>query len=69
MQQLHNDLIASPDDRGLLGSRDANTNDVIISDTMLFSLAPPQIRPMTDHHKNMCGCTICNTSEYFQEPP
>ena len=41
MQQLHNDLIASPDDGDFLGSRNADTNDVIISDSMLISLAPP----------------------------
>ena len=67
MQQLHNELIASPDDGGLLGARHAKTNDVIISDTMLRSLAPPQLRPMTDNHKMMCGCAICNTSKYMQE--
>ena len=66
MRQLHNELIASPDDGGLLGSRHAGTNDVIIIDTMLHSLAPPQLRPMTYHHKMMCGCAICNTSKYFQ---
>ena len=67
MQQLHNELIASPDDGGLVGARHAKTNDVIISDTMLHSLAPPQLRPMTDNHKMMCGCAICNTSKYMQE--
>ena len=67
MQQLHNELIASPDDGGLLGARHADTNDVIISDTMLRYLSLPQLRPMTDHHKMMCGCAICNTSKYFQE--
>ena len=41
MQQLHNELIASPDDGGLLGARHADINYVIISDTMLRSLAPP----------------------------
>ena len=41
MQQLNNDLIDSPDDGGLLGARHDNTNNVIISDTMLCSLAPP----------------------------
>ena len=44
MQQLHNELIASPDYGGLLGARHADTNDVIISDTILRSLAPPQQR-------------------------
>ena len=67
MRQLHNDLIASPGDGGLLGTRHAETNDVIISDTMLRSLAPPQLRPMTDNQKMMCGCAICNTFNYMQE--
>ena len=66
MRQLHNELIASPDDGGLVGARHAITNDVIISDTMLPSLATPQLRPMINHHKMMCGCAICNTSNYFQ---
>ena len=66
MQQLHDELIASPDDGGLLGARHDNTNYMIISDTMLRSLSPPQIHSMTDDHKMMCGCAICNTSKYFQ---
>ena len=67
MRQLHNELIASPDDGGLVGARHAISNYVINSDTMLRSLAPPQLRPMTDNHKMMCGCAICNTSKYMQE--
>ena len=65
--QLHNEIIASPDDGGLVGARHSITNDVIISDTMLCSLPPPQLRPMTYNHKMMCGCAICNTSKYMQE--
>ena len=34
---------------------------------MLRSLAPPKLRPITDHQKMICGCAICNTSKYFQE--
>ena len=67
MQQLHNELIASPDDVGLVRARHSIKNDVIISETMLRSLAPPQLRPMTDNHKMMCGCAIFNTSKYMQE--
>ena len=67
LRQLHNELISSPDDGGLLRARHAETNDVIISDTMLRSLAPPQLRPMTDNQIMMCGCAICNTSNYMQE--
>ena len=50
MQQLHTELIASPDDGALLGAIYANTNDVIVRDTILCSLATPQLRPMTDYH-------------------
>ena len=67
MQQLHNELIASPDDGGLLGTRHAETNDVIMRDTMLFSSSPSRLRPMVDNQKMMCGCAICNTSKYMQE--
>ena len=67
MWQLHNEVIASPDDGGLLVARHANTNDVIISDTIIRSLAPTQLRQMKYHHKMMCGCAICNTSKYFLE--
>ena len=58
IRQLNNEIIASPDDGGLLGARPADTNDVIISDTMLCSLSPPQLSPMIDHHKMMCGCFL-----------
>ena len=67
MRKLHNDIITSPDYGGLLLSRHANTKDVIISDTMLCSLAPPQLRQMTYHHTKKMVCAICNTSKYFQE--
>ena len=67
MQHFHNELIASHDDGGLLRSKHSDTNDVIISDTMLRSLSLTQILPMEDHHNMMCGCAICNTSKHFQE--
>ena len=67
MRQLHIELIASPYYGGLIGAIHADTNYVIISDTMLRSLAPTKLHPMADHHKTICGCAICNTSKYFQE--
>ena len=57
----------SPYDGVLLVARHSDKNDVIISDTIICYLALPQLRPITDHHKMMCGCTIFNTSKYFQE--
>ena len=67
MQQSHNELMSSPEDGGLVGDRHAITNYVRNSDTMLSSLAPPQLRPMIYNQKMMCGCAICNTSKYMQE--
>ena len=61
MQQFHNELIDSPYDGVLIGSRHADKNDVVVSDTMLCYLAPPQLLPMIDHHKILSGCAICNT--------
>ena len=52
---------------GLIRSIHADTDDVIISDTMICYLASPQLRPIKDNHKMMCRCAICNTSKYFQE--
>ena len=63
MRQLHNEIIASPDDGGLVGSRHAITSHVIISDTMLQSSAPPQLRPMTDNHKMVSGCASVRTKK------
>ena len=67
IQELHNQLIASPAYGGLIGTINDDTNDVISSDTMLRSLEPPQLLPMTYHQKIMYGCAIFNTSKYFQE--
>ena len=58
MRQLNNELIASPYDGGLVGSRHAIINDVIISDTMLGSLALPQLRPMTDRKNDVWLCHL-----------
>ena len=63
MRQLQNELIASPDDGCLLGDRHSDTNDVIISNTVLRYLAPPQLHPMTDHQKMIYGCAICTNSK------
>ena len=52
MQQLHNKIITSPYDGGLLGARHANTNDVISSATMFLFFVPPQLRPITYNKEN-----------------
>ena len=66
MQHLNNELIASPDDGGLLAARQANTNDVIISDAMLRYSSPPQLSLMSDNQKMICCCDIYKTLKYFK---
>ena len=61
MWHLYNEILTSSDYGALLGAIHADTNDVIISDTMLRSLAPTQIFSMIDHQKIMYGCAVCNT--------
>jgi hypothetical protein len=58
IRELHNDLIAPPKSGGLAEARDAEGH-VIISDSVLRCLLPPQLRKMTERHKQMCGCEVC----------
>ena len=67
LQQFNNELITSADAGGFIGARHADKNYVINIDTMIRSLAPPQLRPMTYHQKLMYVCTICKISKYVQE--
>jgi hypothetical protein len=60
IRELHNDLIELPESGGLAEARDAE-GKVIISDSMLRCLLPPQLRKMTERHKQMCGCEVCLT--------
>ena len=40
--------------------------DVIISDTTLRSLIPPQLKKMSTKYKYMCGCELCIIMAQFQ---
>ena len=43
VRELHNSLVSDPDDGGLKEERDAD-NNIIISDSTLCSLFPPQLK-------------------------
>ena len=66
MQQLQNEISTSPDYGGLIGSRHANTNNVIISDKMIRSLATLQLHPMKENQK-LCVVVPFVTLQSFQE--
>jgi hypothetical protein len=65
VQELHNNLL-EPSVNGGLGCARSPTGEVLISDTALRYLLPPQLRPMTERHKQMCGCEVCLSVHSFQ---
>ena len=58
VRELHNSLVSDPNDGGLKDARDEN-NKIIISDSTLCSLLPPQLKQMSARYKVMCGCECC----------
>jgi hypothetical protein len=60
IRELHNDLLKLPESGNLAEARDVE-GKVIISDSVLRCLLPPQLWKMTARHKQMCGCKVCLT--------
>ena len=58
VRELYNSLVSDPNDGGI---KDARYEDdkIIISDSTLRSLLPPQFNKMTALYKIMCGCECC----------
>ena len=54
-RELHNSLVSDPNDGGIKDSRDED-GKIIISDSTLCSLLPPQLKQMSASYKIMCGC-------------
>ena len=57
-RELHNSLVSDPNDGGLKDARDED-GKIIISDSTLRSLLPPQLKQMYARYKIMCGCECC----------
>ena len=60
--KLHNDMIKSPAEGGFAGARNSS-GKVIISDSALRLNKPKNLKPMTNRHKQMCGCETCIVSK------
>jgi hypothetical protein len=56
--ELHNDM-AKPVEAGGFEYAYSDNGKLLISDTMLQSLLPKELRCMTERHKQMCGCETC----------
>ena len=50
--------MSDPNDGGLKDARDED-GKIIISDSTLRSLLPPQLKKMSARYKIMCGCECC----------
>ena len=58
VRELHNSLLSYPNDGNLKDARDED-GKIIISDSILRSLFPPQLKQMSPRYKAMCGCECC----------
>ena len=58
IRKLNNILVIDPNDCVLKYSRDEDDN-IIISDSTLCSMLPPQLKQMSERYKVMCGCDCC----------
>ena len=55
VRELHNIMVSTPEKGGLKEARDSD-NNIIISDSILRKILPPQIKNMTSRYKIMCDC-------------
>ena len=58
VRELNNRLVIDKNDGGIKDARDKDDN-IIISDSTLHSLLPPQLKQMSERYKVMCGCECC----------
>ena len=58
VRELLNSLVSDPNDGGLKDARDED-GKIIISDSTLRVLLPPQLKQMCARYKIMCGCECC----------
>ena len=58
VRELRNRLVSDPNDGGLKDARDENSK-IIISDSSLCSMLPPQLKQMSARYKIMYGCECC----------
>ena len=58
VRELHNSLVSDPNGGGIKDAWDED-GKIIISDSTLVSLLPPQLKQMSARYKVMCGCECC----------
>ena len=63
IQELHNSMV-SPSEEVLLKEEIYSDNNIIISDSTLRSIIPPQLNKMSTQHKVVCGCDLYICQNY-----
>ena len=58
VREIHNSMVSRPEVDGLKEARDEE-NNIIISDSTLRNILPPQLKNMTYQYNVMCGCECC----------
>ena len=58
VRELNNSLVSDTNDGGIKDATEEDDN-IIISDSTLRSLFPPQLKQMSARYKVMCGCECC----------
>ena len=58
VRELNNSLVSDTNDGSMKDARD-EYGKIIISDSTLRALLPPQLKQMSAHYKIMCGCECC----------
>ena len=55
VREIHNSMVIPLEEGGLKEARNAY-NNIIISDSALRNILPPQLNKMTDQYKAICSC-------------
>jgi hypothetical protein len=64
--ELHNDMLLPINEGGFAGVRDTD-GQIIISGTTQRKLLSKELHPVTETHKQLCGCKLCNTATSLQK--
>ena len=66
VRELHDDLIGPPP-KGLPSVYDPITKQLLVSESTLRAMLPPQLRRMTNAQKDICGCECCITTKLLHQ--
>ena len=58
IREINNSMVSPPEEGGIKEARDVDYH-IIISDSTLCKILPPQIKKMTSRYKVICSCECC----------